>query len=101
MAANWRLASFLTRFGGWVYVRLRMYPYAFMALRAQSWSLQDHILRDCCMDGFDSDYGCGMDRLRRSLPDFDLRSFTNNDTAPLKAQHVLESALFSGIIQNL
>ncbi|KAL8234283.1 hypothetical protein R6Q59_020383 [Mikania micrantha] len=68
---------------------------------AQSWSLQDHILRDCCVDGLDSDYGFGMDRLRMSLPDFDISGFTNKDTAPLKAQHVLTSALFSGIIHNL
>ncbi|KAL8199948.1 hypothetical protein R6Q57_013516 [Mikania cordata] len=53
------------------------------------------------MDGLDSDYRNGMDRLRMSLPDFDLSGFTNKDTAPLKAQHVLTSALFSGIIQNL
>ncbi|KAL8253466.1 hypothetical protein R6Q59_037159 [Mikania micrantha] len=53
------------------------------------------------MDGLDSDYGCGMDRLRMFLPDFDLSGFTNKDTAPLKAQHVLTSAFFSGIIQNL
>ncbi|KAL8263245.1 hypothetical protein R6Q59_024594 [Mikania micrantha] len=36
-----------------------------------------------------------------SLPYFDLNGFTNKDTAPLKAQHVLMSALFSGIFQNL
>ncbi|KAL8233414.1 hypothetical protein R6Q59_019514 [Mikania micrantha] len=53
------------------------------------------------MDGLDSDYGDEMDRLRMSLPDFDLNGFTNKDTVPLKAQHVLASALFSGIIQNL
>ncbi|KAL8222752.1 hypothetical protein R6Q57_020151 [Mikania cordata] len=36
------------------------------------------------MDGLDSDYGDGMDRLRMSLPDFDLSGFTNKDTALLK-----------------
>ncbi|KAL8226020.1 hypothetical protein R6Q57_018577 [Mikania cordata] len=48
-----------------------------------------------------SDYRCGMDHLRMSLPDFDHSGFTNTDTALLKAQHVLVSALFNGIIQNL
>ncbi|KAL8205008.1 hypothetical protein R6Q57_010631 [Mikania cordata] len=42
-----------------------------------------------------------MDRLHISRPDLDLSGFTKKDIAPPKAQHILESALFSGIIQNL
>ncbi|KAD3641982.1 hypothetical protein E3N88_31206 [Mikania micrantha] len=71
---QWRLASLPTRFEGLGLCSAEdVFTYAFVALRAQSWSLQDNILRDCCMDWLDSYYRCGMGRLRMSLPDFDLR----------------------------
>ncbi|KAL8257703.1 hypothetical protein R6Q59_029744 [Mikania micrantha] len=41
------------------------------------------------MYGLYFDYGCVMDCLRISLPDFNLNSFTNKDIAPPEAQHVL------------
>ncbi|KAK1434236.1 hypothetical protein QVD17_11155 [Tagetes erecta] len=77
------------------------HTYAFVASRAQSWALQDHILRSCGLDGLDSDYGCALERLQTSLPDFDISGFSKKDTAPPKAQHVLASALFSRIGQSL
>ncbi|KAI3718009.1 hypothetical protein L1987_69986 [Smallanthus sonchifolius] len=82
---QWRLASLPTRFGGLGLCAAQdVSAYAFVASRTQSWSLQDHILRGCDIDGLDSDYRCAMDRLRMSLPDFDLSGFPNKDTAPLK-----------------
>ena len=80
---QWRLASLPTRFGGLGLCSAEdVSTYAFVASRAQSWSLQDHILQGCVIDGVDSDYGYAMDRLRMSLPDFDLSGFSNKDTAP-------------------
>ncbi|XP_076928462.1 uncharacterized protein LOC143592430 [Bidens hawaiensis] len=55
---QWRLASLPTRFGGLGLCSARdVSTYAFVASRAQSWSLQDHILRGCSIDGLDTDYG--------------------------------------------
>ncbi|GJV30569.1 putative reverse transcriptase domain-containing protein [Tanacetum coccineum] len=77
---QWRLASLPIRFG-----RLGLCSaddvstYAFVASRAQSWSLQDHILQGCGIDGADSDYGYALDRVRMSLPEFDLSGFSNKN----------------------
>lgn len=99
---QWRLASLPTRFGGLGLCSAEdVSTYAFVASRAQSRRLQDHILRGCGSDGVDSDYGYAMDRLRMSLPDFDLSGFSNMDTAPPKAQNVLACGLYSGIVQSL
>ncbi|KAL8239679.1 hypothetical protein R6Q59_016246 [Mikania micrantha] len=77
------LASIPARFGGLgLCLTEDLSTYAFVASRAQSWYLQDLILRDSCVDGIESDYGCGMDRLNISLHDLDLSSFTNKDTIP-------------------
>jgi len=99
---QWRLASLPTRFGGLGLCSAEdVSTYAFVSSRAQSWALQDHILRECDLDGLDSDYGCALERLQTSLPDFDISGFSKKDTAPPKAQHVLASALFSRISQSL
>ncbi|KAK1422142.1 hypothetical protein QVD17_25051 [Tagetes erecta] len=97
---QWRLASLPTRYGGLGLCSAEeVSTYAFVASRAQSWSLQDHILRECAIEGLDSDYRCAMDQLRLHIPEFDLSGFSNKDTAPPKAQHALASALFSGVVQ--
>ncbi|KAJ0755819.1 putative reverse transcriptase domain, exostosin, DNA/RNA polymerase superfamily [Helianthus annuus] len=75
--------------------------YAFVASRAQSWVLQDHILRDSGICGMDSDYVCALACLRDTIPSFDFSGFTNKDTAPPKAQHALASALFSKIFHEI
>ncbi|KAF5811722.1 putative exostosin [Helianthus annuus] len=75
--------------------------YAFVASRAQSWVLQDHILRDSGICGMDSDYVCALACLRDTIPSFDFSSFTNKDTVPPKAQHALASALFSKIVHEI
>ncbi|GKD55312.1 hypothetical protein Tco_1288699, partial [Tanacetum coccineum] len=56
----------------------------------------DHILQGCGIDGADSDYGYALDRVRMSLPEFDLRlkkTFSNKDAdpppPPPKRQNVL------------
>jgi len=50
----------------------------------------------------DSDFDDNaLDGLRGIIPDFDISSFTCKDTAPSKAQHVLPSALFSKIVQDM
>ncbi|XP_076909315.1 uncharacterized protein LOC143566517 [Bidens hawaiensis] len=93
---QWRRASLPIHFGDLgLYSAEDVSTYAFVASRAQSWKLQDHILRDCGVDGVDSDFGCAMDYLHNSIPDLDLGGFANKDTAPLKAQNVLASALYN------
>ncbi|GJT14286.1 hypothetical protein Tco_0861328 [Tanacetum coccineum] len=55
--ANWRLASLPIRLGGLgLYLAKEASSYAFVASRAQSWVLQDHILRDSGICGMDDDY---------------------------------------------
>ncbi|KAK9052651.1 hypothetical protein SSX86_029281 [Deinandra increscens subsp. villosa] len=99
---QWRLASLPTRLGGLgLYSAKDVSTYAFVASRAQSWILQDHILRDCGIVGLDSDYACALDCMRSSFPDFDLGGFANKDTAPPKSQSVLASVLFSKAVQSL
>ncbi|GJW55637.1 hypothetical protein Tco_0099722 [Tanacetum coccineum] len=62
---QWRLASLPIRFGGLGLCSAEdVSTYAFVASRAQSWSLQDHILKGCGIDGADSDYGYALDRVR-------------------------------------
>nr|GFD35748.1 hypothetical protein [Tanacetum cinerariifolium] len=41
--------------------------------------MEDHILQGCGNDGADSDYGYALDRVRVSLPEFDLSGFSNKD----------------------
>ncbi|GJY40509.1 hypothetical protein Tco_0427779, partial [Tanacetum coccineum] len=99
---QWRLASLPIRFGGSGLCSAKdVSTYAFVSSRAQSWNLQDHILQECGIDGADSDYGYALDRVRMSLPEFDLSGFSNKDTAPPKAQNVLACALFSEIVKSL
>ncbi|XP_052622515.1 uncharacterized protein LOC128127844 [Lactuca sativa] len=78
---QWRLGSPPIRFGGLgLYSAVKATSYAFVASRAQSWILQDHILRDIDIYSMDSDYACALDSLRNKLPDIDLSSFTTKDT---------------------
>ncbi|KAJ0856068.1 putative reverse transcriptase domain, DNA/RNA polymerase superfamily [Helianthus annuus] len=82
---QWRLASLPIRFGGLgLYSAVDASSYAFVASRAQSWVLQDHILRDSGICGMDSDYVCALACLRDTIQSFDFSGFTNKDTAPLK-----------------
>ncbi|GKF07432.1 hypothetical protein Tco_0041656, partial [Tanacetum coccineum] len=41
-------------------------------LRRAIEAIVDHILQGCGIDGADSDYGYALDRVRMSLPEFDL-----------------------------
>ncbi|GJY59318.1 hypothetical protein Tco_0459210 [Tanacetum coccineum] len=97
----WRLASLPIRFGG-----LKLYTvkvtssYAFVASRAQSWVLQDHILRNSDICGMDDDYVSALDCLRDTIPSFDFSCFTNKDT-PSKVQQTLASALFSEMFKDM
>nr|GFA80874.1 putative reverse transcriptase domain-containing protein [Tanacetum cinerariifolium] len=82
---QWRLASLPIRFGGLgLCLAEDVFTYAFVASRAQCWSLQDHILQGCGIYEADSDYGYALDRVHMSLPEFDLSGFSNKDTAPPK-----------------
>ncbi|KAL8258895.1 hypothetical protein R6Q59_026848 [Mikania micrantha] len=99
---QWTLASLPICFGALgLYSTEDVSTYAFVALRAQSWKLQDHILRNCSVDGLDPNFGCALDCLHNSIPDLDLGGFTDKDTAPPKAQNVLASALYSKTVQSL
>ncbi|GJS63875.1 hypothetical protein Tco_0678439 [Tanacetum coccineum] len=54
---QWRLASLPIRLGGLgLYSEKEASSYAFVASRAQSWVLQDHILRDSSICDMDDDY---------------------------------------------
>jgi len=72
-----------------------------VASRAQSWALQDHILRYIRICGMDSDFDNALDGLHGTIPNFDVSIFTIKDTVPPKAQHVLASVLFSKIVQHM
>ncbi|KAK2430034.1 hypothetical protein QL285_028413 [Trifolium repens] len=75
--------------------------YAFVASRAQSWVLQDHILRDSRVCAIDSDVSSALNGLQETIPSFDLSNFTRKDIVPLKAQHVLARILFGKIVQDM
>ncbi|GJU44937.1 putative reverse transcriptase domain-containing protein, partial [Tanacetum coccineum] len=75
--------------------------YSFVASRAQSWVLQDHILRDSGICGMDDDYVTALACLRNTIPSFDFSVFTNKDTAPSKVQQTLTSALFSEMVKDM
>ena len=93
---QWRLASLPIRFGGLgLYSTLEASSYAFLASRAQSWVLQDHILRDSGLCGMDLYFVNALDSLRGAISDLDVSSFTSKDTVPPTTQHILASALFS------
>lgn len=99
---QWRLAFLLMRLGGLGLLSARdVRAYAFVASRAQSWKLQDHILRNSGVLGMDSDYAQALKRLNDSLPGFDIGGFSNKDTAPPKPQKTLANALFGKIAQSL
>ncbi|KAJ0925676.1 putative exostosin [Helianthus annuus] len=99
---QWRLASLPMRLGGLGLFSARdVGAYAFVASRAQSWELQDHILRNGGVAGLDPDYQHALERLNVSLPDLDIGGFSNKDTAPSKPQKTLANALFSKIAQSL
>ncbi|KAJ0925109.1 putative reverse transcriptase domain, exostosin [Helianthus annuus] len=99
---QWRLASLPMRLGGLGLFSARdVGAYAFVASRAQSWELQDHILRNGRVVGLDPDYQQALERLNVSLPDLDIGGFSNKDTAPSKPQKTLANALFSKIAQSL
>ncbi|GJS74270.1 hypothetical protein Tco_0707111 [Tanacetum coccineum] len=72
-----------------------------MASRAQSWVLQDHILRDNGIFNMNDDYVYALACLRDTISRFDFSVITNKDTAPSKAQHILASALFSEMIKDM
>jgi len=97
-----RMASLPIRFGGLgLYSTVEASSYAFVASKAHSWVLQDHILRDSEICGMDSDFDNVLDGLCGTIPDFDISNFTSKVTVPLKAQHVLASALFSKSVQDM
>ncbi|MFS8030320.1 hypothetical protein Hanom_Chr17g01532621 [Helianthus anomalus] len=80
---QWRLASLPMRLGGLGLLSAReVGVYAFVASRAQSWELQDHISPNNGVIGLDQDYQQVLKRLNVSLPDFDIGGFSNKDTAP-------------------
>ncbi|GJV93107.1 hypothetical protein Tco_1540920 [Tanacetum coccineum] len=65
---QWSLASLPIRFGGLgLYSAKVVSSYAFVASRAQSWVLQDHILRDSGICGMDVDYASALACLRDTI----------------------------------
>nr|GEU60664.1 hypothetical protein [Tanacetum cinerariifolium] len=68
---QWRLASLPIRLGGLGLYSIKVASsYAFVALRAQYWVLQDHILRDSGICGMDDDYVSALACLRDTIPSF-------------------------------
>ncbi|KAJ0890640.1 hypothetical protein HanRHA438_Chr09g0426081 [Helianthus annuus] len=97
---QWRLASLPTRFRGLgICTAEDTSSYAFVASRAQSWGLQDHILRECGGDVLDSDYRSALDRLHSSLPDLDIGGFYIKDTVPPKSQKIPANTLYGEIVK--
>ncbi|GKE26038.1 hypothetical protein Tco_1441422, partial [Tanacetum coccineum] len=99
---RWLLVSLPIRFGGLgLYSSKVVSSYAFVASRAQSWVLQDHILRESTICGMDEDLCLCSGCLRDTILSFDFSSFTNKDIAPFKSQQTLASALFSEVIKDM
>ncbi|KAJ0935387.1 putative exostosin [Helianthus annuus] len=97
---QWRLSSLSTRFGGLGICSAEdASSYAFV--RAQSWVLQDHIIRECGGGLLDSDYKGALYNLHSSLLDLDLGGFYIKDTAPIKAQKILANALYGEIVKTV
>jgi hypothetical protein len=81
----WRLASLPIKVGELgLYSAVDAASYAFVASRAQSRVLQDHILRDSIVCTIDSDFSSALDGLQETIPSFDLSNFTRKDIVPLK-----------------
>ncbi|GJY02843.1 hypothetical protein Tco_0360995 [Tanacetum coccineum] len=81
---QWRLASLPIQFGGLGLYSEKLVSFdAFVASRAQSWVLQDHILRNSGICNMDDDYVSALACLRETIPSFDFSGFTNKDTACL------------------
>ncbi|GJS71154.1 putative reverse transcriptase domain-containing protein [Tanacetum coccineum] len=99
---QWRLASLPIRLGGLgLYSAKVASSNAFVASRAQSWVLQDHILRDSGICGMDDDYVSALACLRGTILSFDFSCFTNKDTAQPKAQQTLVIALVSEMVKDM
>nr|GEV09763.1 putative reverse transcriptase domain-containing protein [Tanacetum cinerariifolium] len=99
---QWRLSSLPIRFGGLgLYLAKLVSSYAFVASRAQSLVLQDHILRDSDICGMDDDYVSTLACLRDTIPSFDVIDFTNKDTVPSKAQQTLANVFFSEMVKDM
>ena len=91
---QWRIASLPIKAGGLgLYSAVEASSYAFVASRAQSWVLQEHILRDSGVCGMDSDFYNALDGLRDMIPTFDFSSFTNKEIVSPKVQHVFGECL--------
>ncbi|GJS12273.1 hypothetical protein Tco_0369069 [Tanacetum coccineum] len=102
MNLQWRLASLPIRFGGLgLYSAKVVSSYDFVALRVQSWVLQDHILRDSGICDMYDYYIYALACLRDTIPSFDFSGFTNKDTAPSKAQQTLANVLFSEMVKDM
>ncbi|GKB30286.1 hypothetical protein Tco_0869687, partial [Tanacetum coccineum] len=83
---QWRLASLPIRFGGLgLYSAKVVSSYAFVASRAQSWVLQDHILRDSSICGMDDDYVSSLACLRDTISSFDFNEVHFDMTMRQKA----------------
>ncbi|GJR93621.1 hypothetical protein Tco_0265795, partial [Tanacetum coccineum] len=99
---QWRLASLPIRFGGLgLYSAKLVSSYAFVASRAQSWVLQDHILCNSGICVMDNDYVSALDCLCDTIPSFDFSSFTNKNPVPSKSQQTLENVLFSEMVKDM
>nr|GEX34219.1 uncharacterized mitochondrial protein AtMg00810-like [Tanacetum cinerariifolium] len=99
---QWRLSSLPIRFGGLgLYSAKLVSSYAFVASRAQSWVLQDHILRDSGICSMDDDYVSTLACLRDTIPSFDVSGFTNKDTVPSKAQQTVANVFFSKMVKDV
>ncbi|MCI69005.1 hypothetical protein A2U01_0090266, partial [Trifolium medium] len=66
---QWRITSLPIKVGGLgLYSAVEAASFAFVAFRAQSWGLQDNILRDSGVCGMDSDFDNAFDGLRDMIP---------------------------------
>nr|GEU88258.1 hypothetical protein [Tanacetum cinerariifolium] len=99
---QWQLPSLPIRLSGLgLYSAKVVSSYAFIASRAQSWVLQDHILRDSGICGMDDNYVSALACLCDTIPRFGFSGFSNKDTTPSKAQQTLANVFFSEMVRDM
>ncbi|MCI04557.1 hypothetical protein A2U01_0025604 [Trifolium medium] len=80
---QWRVPSLPIRVGGLgLYSVVEAISYVFVAFKAQSWMLQDHILRDTELCGMNYDFDIASDGLRDTILNFYFSNFATS--SPLK-----------------
>lgn len=84
-----------------LYSALEETSYAFVASNAQSWVLQDHVLRDIEIYDMDFGFDIALDSISVIISDFDFSSFTKKNIVPPKVKHILGNVFSSKSFQGI